>query len=581
MKNTIICLLLFITATTSFAQNTIKESGTYTLKGNIETLKLAPGGILLVGTSDGMTAIEAHNNKPIYDYNAMGKIKPEELSLMDNLPYVILTRGWSKVILNYLTGQEVFTPAKNGFIFVNSITPDYEAQKIYIIGNTSSGYSLAAFDMSTMQKDAIASFTDKKAMGAYIDVTRYYESDNKLFVRTEKGIVCLDKNSLKIEWAYDGLDKVYQYIKVKADVEKGLYFVTESNGDKSYLHKIDNTGKLTTKKPVKLEANTQALTLTSKGLLVQMMDTKSSYFQLYNTQTVENVWEKPADIKGSIFETIETESGFVYASQNGLINSLDLATGKEQLKKEIKTGMWFKNLLLLENDLVFFITSTNMGIANLKTGEYAKEPSKFKKATNLMSVYDEKNDRFVVSSGTELFFIKKDGTSTKMMDLDFKEDETPSKIEFREKGILVGAKQTNLLISYDGKLIYESYYKAPGQSILGKIAMGAVTAALMSQSIGYGNAGMHKDARQSASAADGMLGEMNKKFRATKETKDFLYVLTKLDDGIGLVKLKKDTGEKTADLVLKDKKPEYEVDESYGVLYFKKDKKQIVSYDLR
>jgi hypothetical protein len=78
-----------------------------------------------------------------------------------------------------------------------------------------------------------------------------------------------------------------------------------------------------------------------------------------------------------------------------------------------------------------------------------------------------------------------------------------------------------------------------------------------------------------------MLGEMNKKFRATKETKDFLYVLTKLDDGIGLVKLKKDTGEKTADLVLKDKKPEYEVDESYGVLYFKKDKKQIVSYDLR
>jgi hypothetical protein len=36
---------------------------------------------------------------------------------------------------------------------------------------------------------------------------------------------------------------------------------------------------------------------------------------------------------------------------------------------------------------------------------------------------------------------------------------------------------------------------------------------------------MHKDARQSASAADGMLGEMNKKFRATKETKDFLYVL--------------------------------------------------------
>lgn len=581
MKNSIICLLLFITATTSFAQNTIKESGTYSLKGNIETLKVAAGGILLVGTSEGLTAIEAHKKTAIYEYNAMGKIKPEELTLMDNLPYVILTRGYSKIILNYFTGQEVFTPAKNGFIFVNSITPDYKAQKIYIIGNTSSGYSLAAFDMNTMQKEGIISFTDKKTMGAYIDVTKYYESDGKLFVRTAKGIVCLDKKTLTIEWAYDGLEATFPYIMVKADVEKGIFFVTESDLKKSNLHKIDKTGKLTTKKPVKLEGIAQALTFTKKGLLLQMTDLKSSYFQLYNTETVEEIWEKPVDIKGGIFQTIETESGFVYASQNGLINSLDLATGKEQLKKEIKTGMLFKTLELLENDNIFYITSTNMGIANLKTGEYTKEPAKFKKATNLMSVYDEKNNRFVVSSGTELFFIKKDGTSTKVMDLDFKEDETPSKIEFREKGILVGAKQTNILVSYDGKQIYESYYKAPGQSILGKIAMGALAAAAMSQSIGYGNAGMHKDARQSAGAADGMLGEMNKRFSATKETKDFLYVLTKLNDGVGLIKLKKDTGEKTAELILKDKKPEYEVDESYGVLYFKKDKKQIVSYDLR
>lgn len=580
MKTKILSLFLLVTTATLLGQTTIKEANTFTLKGGIETLKVAPGGILLVGTSDGMTAIEAHNNKEIYEYTAMGKIKPEEMALMDKLPYVILTRGYSKVILNYLTGKEVFSPAISGFGSVFSVTPDYTAQKVYVLGGATAGYSLGAFDMNTMQKDAITSFTDKKTMGAYIDVTRYYESDNKLFVRTEKGIVCLDKNTLKIEWAYDGLDKGFQYIKVKADVEKGLYFVTESNGDKSYLHKIDNTGKLTTKKPVKLEANTQALTLTSKGLLVQMMDTKSSYFQLYNTQTVANVWEKPVDIKGSIFQTIETENGFVYASNDGLINSLDLTTGKEQLKKEIKTGMWFKTLELLENDNIFYITSTNMGIANLKTGEYTKEPSKFKKATNLMTVYDEKNDRFVVSTGTELFFIKKDGTSTKVMDLDFKEDETPSKIEFRDKGILIGAKQTNILISYDGKQIYESYYKAPGQSLLGKIAMGALVVASVragnqSTSMGYGTL------NENMSAANGMLGEMNKKFRATKETKDFLYVLTKLDDGVGLVKLKKDTGEKTADLVLKDKKPEYEVDESYGVLYFKKDKKQIVSYDLR
>lgn len=33
------------------------------------------------------------------------------------------------------------------------------------------------------------------------------------------------------------------------------------------------------------------------------------------------------------------------------------------------------------------------------------------------------------------------------------------------------------MVSYDGKLIYESYYKALGQSLAAKIALGALTAA--------------------------------------------------------------------------------------------------------
>jgi outer membrane protein assembly factor BamB len=581
MKNIKTCLLLFAITITSIAQNTIKESHIFSMNGNIETLQVAAGGVLLVGTSDGLTAIEAHKNTPIYEYKAFGKIKPEELVIMENLPYAILTRGLTKVILNYLTGKEVFNSLKSGWTGVYSVKPDFETQRIYMLGSNAQGYSIGAFDMTTLENKGLTAFSDKKTMGAYIDVTKYYESNGKLFVRTEKGIVCLDKNTFKIEWAYDDLDKVFPYIKVMADPAKDLYYVTESDGNKSYLHKIEKNGTRLAKKPTKLEANTTALTMTPKGLLVQMMDTKNSYFQMYNTQTAEKIWEKPADIKGSIFMTEQVGDFYIYASNDGLINSLDFSTGKTQLKKEIKTGMWFKNLLVLENDVVFYITSTNMGMANLKTGEYVQDPIKFKKATNLISAYDLKNDRYVVSTGTELFFIKKDGSATKVKDIDFKEDETPSKIEFREKGILVGAKQTNLMIDYDGKVIYESYYKAPGQSLAAKIALGALTAATASQSFNQNMAGNSKDARQSAQASTGMAGEFSKRFSATKETKDFLYILTKLDEGVGLVKLKKDSGEKVAELILKDKKPEYEVDDLFGILYFKKDKKQIVSYDLR
>lgn len=579
MKKIITTVLLIVVGTT-IAQTTINESNQFTIKGKIETMKIAPGGFLLVGTSDGLAVIEAHSKTIAYEYKAYGKIKPEEMTILPDTPYVILTRGYSKVILNYFSGEEIFNTAKSEMTAVFSVLPDFASQKIYMFGSTKAGYSLGVFNIETLKNEGIISFSDKKTMGAYIDVTRYYESNGKMFVRTEKGIVCIDKSSFKIEWAYDGLEKLFQYIKVVADEKNDLYFVTESDGSKSYLHKIDKNGKLTLKKPSKLEANTQALTLTTNGLLVQMMDTKNSYFQMYNVENAEPKWEKPTDIKGSIFFTEQTTNNFIYASNDGLINSLDLSTGKQQLNKEIKTGMWFKNIVLLENDLLFYITSTNMGIANLKTGEYANEPVKFKKATNLISVYDKKNDRFVVSTGTELFFIKTDGTITKIRDIDFKEDETPTKIEFRENGILLSAKQSNLLISYDGKTIYDSYYKAPGQSVLGQIAMGALTVAAVragnqSTSMGYGSL------NENLEGANGMLGEMNKKFSATKDTKKFLYILTKLDAGIGLVKLNKDDGNKIAELILKDKKPMYEVDDDFGILYFKNDDKQITTYDLR
>ena len=580
MKKIKLCTMLFLTAFTAFAQNSIKENNTFSLPGTIETMKIASGGILLVGTSEGLTAIEAHSNNVAYQYNTLGKIKPEEMTMMDNLPYVILTRGYTKVILNYISGEEIFNSLKSGWSSVSSIKSDFTNQKIYMLGSNAQGYAFGVFNANTLANEGIINFSDKKTMGVYIDVTRYYESNGKLFVRTEKGIVCVDKKSFKIDWAYDDLDKVWQFISVITNPEKGLFFVTESDGKNSLLHKIDNSGKRTTKKPVKLEATAQTLSFVPQGLLCQMYDGKTS-FQLYNVQTAEKIWEKPVEIKGSLFLAEKTQNEIIYASNSGLINTIDLINGSIKLKKDIKTGDFFSQMIFLENDNVFYITSIDMGIANLKTGEYVKEPIKFKKATNMISSFDEKNNRFVVSTGTELYFITKDGTSTKVTDIKFKEDETPSKIEFRDSGILLGAKQNNLMISYEGKIIYESYYKAPGQSLAAKIALGALAATLASQSLNQNMAGNNKDANQSASAAGGMAGEFSKRFGATKDTKNFLYILTKLDDGIGLVKLNKDNGTKIAELLLKDKKPTYEVDDDFGILYFKSDKKQIKSYDLR
>lgn len=584
MKKLLISFGLIGLATALLAQTNITEKYQYPIPGAVEMIEKVPGGYTLVGSSEGISGIEAHSNQVKYTYTKMGKIKPEEMQIIPNTSYIALSRGYSKTLIDYTTGKEVFTPNENGFGAIMSVNPDFSNNTITMMGTTLKSpypYALGVYDLNDFSKKGFIEFTDKKTMGAYINALNYYESEGKLFVRTEKGLVCIDKNTIKMDWVYSDLDKTSGIIKVVADPSKGEFYICESNGKSHYLHKLNEKGELTTKKPIKIAGMPQRIFLTENALFTHTADLKTTYFQLFDRQNGSPIWKKPFEVSGAIFLSEITSNGIVFAAQNGAINTIDLASGKQVLKKDIKTGMFYKNVSLLPNDLVFYLSSKDMGVANLKTGEFVKEPTKFKKVTNMIAAFDDKNDRLVVSTGTELYFIKKDGSSTKVMDIKFKEDETPNKIEFREKGILIGASQNNLLLDYEGKIIYESYYKAPGQSLAAKIALGAVSAALASQSVGQGMAGNQKDSRQSAQAASGMGGEMNKKFRATEATKNHLYILTKLEDGVGLVKINKDNGQKEAELILKDKKPEYRVDEDYGILYYKKENKLVVGFDLR
>jgi hypothetical protein len=239
-----------------------------------------------------------------------------------------------------------------------------------------------------------------------------------------------------------------------------------------------------------------------------------------------------------------------------------------------------------------------MGVVNLKDGGFVKEPAKFRKVEQLITGYDRQNQRFVVSTGNELFFITRDGTSKKVCDIAFKGDENPSKIEFRESGILLSSNQNAMLVDYDGNVKYSVFYKAPGTSIAGKLLAGAVMVA--SATVSTANAAkagymqgasplyVEDSERQAASAAKSWSGVANnaaaimtQRFSATTATKNSLYIQTSLDDGVGMVRLNKDTGKPDGQIITKDKKPEYLVDEDFGVFFLLKSDNTIIGYDLR
>ena len=248
---------------------------------------------------------------------------------------------------------------------------------------------------------------------------------------------------------------------------------------------------------------------------------------------------------------------------------------------------------------LIYITGSDANIVNLETGDQVWEkPLKYKRSDYLRATYDAKNKRYLLSAGKELYAIDENtGEASLMATSEFEGSEDPTNVEVRDNGILLTSDQNMMMLNWDGTTTFHEYYRAPGKSTFGAILAGATalaTAATAAASYnkamqnrnklgGFTNKGQrYKDfGDDMAMAAGKSIAEMLKKFKATSATKNDRFILTKLDEGVGLVKVNKDTGEVGKEIILHDKKPEYEVDERGGVLYYKADNSTIYMYDLK
>ena len=175
-------------------------------------------------------------------------------------------------------------------------------------------------------------------------------------------------------------------------------------------------------------------------------------------------------------------------------------------------------------------------------------------------------------------------------------------MEMRNGNIFMASSQNMMMLGDNGDQKYHGYYKSPGKSGFMKVMGGVMAVAATGLSMAHAaQAGMNKTGYGSsnnlknyndygkenqraadmfASIGDASFKMMSQRFKATAATDNAQFILTKLDDGVGLVKVNKDTGNVDKEIVLKDKKPEYQVDDVAGVLYYKASDKSIYAYDL-
>lgn len=608
--------LCFMTLTIA-AQKAEQPDFRYDTGAKINEMSLTQGGTMVVATNDGLVGIKPGSNQLLFNFTEYGRVKPEELTFVPNAPYVIVAQGGfasltaKKSVIDYMSGQVLFNTESNGWKIAYSCDVKMPQNKLIVTGQRRSeekfATAVAVYDLNTGKEDYRFNLGDpgKVTMGAGMQPSgAILLLKDYLIVPTTKGLVAKKAQTGETLWENDM--KNINWMVADAS-EKEIYaFESVNQGKNTRIHKVGVNGAELWKDDKKVKGQVVNFEILPNGIAVvsnQSDGGSNSVFAASNESNIaflnassgDDLWEKAPKTKGYVQHFYVMEDGILFGIYQGGINKISF-DGQTLFKKPLKTG---ENILTMAETPqgLIYITSEDANIVNLKTGDQVwDKPLKYKRAGAVSSTLDSKNNRYLISADETLYAV--DATSGEVSTLaesKFDGKEAPSHVEIRDGGILLTSDQNMLLMDWNGGKQWQEYYRAPGKSAMGAIlagvsAVAAATAATAAANSSVNNRlqGYDSQADREADLAGGLaaatgasISEMLKRFKATAATENDQFILTKLEEGVGLVKLSKDTGKVDKEIVLKDKQPEYIVDEIGGILYYKADNNSIFAYDLK
>lgn len=610
MKKKSVLIVWLMCSFVLFAQKAETPQYSYDMGGKISFMKLTDAGVLVVAGSGGLSGIKPGESKPHFTFTDYGKIKPEELEFIPMSPYVIINEGGirssKKAVIDYVSGKKLFATEANNWRFTHRADIMLPENKLVISGiHKEKGVAVGVYDLLDGKEVGIVPF--KNSMGQQF-LTTPVIIDGGLLVGTEKSLLRIDIDKGTVVWENRDVDKISW---VTADETGKEIYAFEIKGSNTRIHKISSSGQKLWEKERKVKGIVTRFQILPNGLACVSDELNSkkpeSNIAFLSAHDGSDLWEKAPKTKGLVQHFYIMDDGILFGIQSGGINKISF-DGKPLFKKPMKTGENTHTMAMTPKGMIY-ITDSDCNIINLNTGESVwNKELKYKRAKAVTSGYDAKNKRYLISTGQEIVAIDENtGEVSSLASFKFEGSEYPNKMIMREKGILLTSDQNMLMLGYDGSQKFHQYYKAPGKSAAGAILMGALTVASAAASVnshmaanqnrqvynmggGYYRLGNYTTqgenykemANAFANAAGASFAEMTKRFKATAATENSQFILTKLESGeIGLVKINKDTGVKEKEVLLRDKKPEYEVDELAGYLYYRANANTIYAYDLK
>lgn len=374
------------------------------------------------------------------------------------------------------------------------------------------------------------------------------------------------------------------------DSERVYYF-----NNKYFVIIDEKNGKLLSE-PFKFDDNLASFIPDSKGFVFATDEKKSELYYI-DALTGKNRWAKSVELKGKITNMSLNEGKIAVSSakQKGTnyVNIIDVETGEEVNKKDMKVRGTVSNVVMTKRGLIYS-TDDETNIQDPVSGkDVIGRALRYKTGGSNV----RKDGKYYVINDSEISVLDETtGEVSTLAKVKFKDNEDPQRLELLPEGILVSSAQNMILLGWDGKEKYHTFYKAPGVSTAGKILGGLTMAVAVSQSAAHGYAAgqsgfgtaaysshMEKADRWSNFGSSGA-SQFTKRFNMTSGSKNYQVILTKVDDGedkgFGLVKVNKLTGQAEGKVVIGDKKPDYLFDDVNGVIYYKDKNRKITAYKL-
>ncbi len=606
--------LIFLLAGTLVlnAQKAETPDFNYTIGGKIEKMTVTNSGVLLITHGKGLAGIKPGKEGLVFNFDDYGKVKEEEIYLVPNSPYVMVGQaGFGGIaakqsVIDIISGKRLFDTKANGWKAAGRPTLLLPENRLIVSGQRTAKekYTQAVGIYDMANGDEIKRFNLK---GSNSLTGQPSIIDGGVILPTFKGIYRIDMNTGAESWVVDLKNVAY----VIPDKNGKSMYAVQGKGKNHVIYKISASGSQMWSEGKKLKGVVSNFEVTSKGLaivsdvadsgkkgLAKLAAAKAqSNISFLSSGTGEDLWEKAPKTKGYVQHFYIMDDGILFGIASGGINKMSF-DGKPLFKKPLKTGENIHTMALTKQGMIY-ITDSDANIISLDTGESIwNKPIKYKRAKAVTSTYDQANKRYLISTGQEMIAIdENNGDISTLATYKFSEKENPTHLEVRDGGLLLSSDQNLMMLNFDGSEKFHEYYRSPGKSAFAIVALSALaltSTAMMADAsfqaganknyIGqYNQYGAQKkrEADAYAAIASASFNEMAKRFNATAATENDQFILTKLDDGVSLVKVNKDSGKVDKQILLKDKKPTYEVDDFGGYLYYKANNNSIYAYNLK